>query len=163
MTEGLNPIYRDRKWDVLHAYLDAVACIEGVNQRPRSRADCVFCYKYRKYGINGAGEDNVTAVIDTEELSNNIYIADQEKATVVAQYLNKSGSTVIPSFNVGNPPSDIQDLMSKDSFRAYVNSRRYWKSCQTYSCNASIDGIHEVLVESLIPEEAIVTFYTPDA
>lgn len=159
MTEGLRPFYRDRKWDVLHAYLDRVAEVEDINLRPESRAKCIFCHSQKKYGVNSAGNGTAVAVIDTDELKNSVYRADRESATAVARMLNKCGSTVLP--NLCNRSSIVDDKVNNpDAYKAYVNALRYWKSCFLYD-GKEVDGITEVLIDSCVPEDAIVTFYMP--
>lgn len=72
--------------------------------------------------------------------------------------LNKDGSTVLSSQSA---LSEGQ-VQNSDVERAYRHSVQYWKSCYQYGADISegiSQGITEVLVESSIPEDAILTFY----
>lgn len=156
MTEGLRPSQSGNKWDILHAYLDYVAFIENFDFYPESRSDCIFCSRMKKYGVNTTGSEYAMAVIDTGELDNSIYIANREKATEVAHALNEFGSTVLPK----DDDSGVDDIDDYYRRRAYRYSVEYWDSCRPYEGSGD-EGISEVLIESSVPEDAILTFYLP--
>jgi hypothetical protein len=156
MTEGLRPSQSGNKWDILHAYLDYVAFIENFDFYPESRSDCIFCSRMKKHGVNTTGSEYAMAVIDTGELDNSIYIANREKATEVARALNEFGSTVLPK----DDDSGVDDIDDYYRRRAYRYSVEYWDSCRLYEGSGD-EGISEVLIESSVPEDAILTFYLP--
>lgn len=124
---------------------------------PDNRSNCIFCHDKKRYGVNAAGYGNVTAVIDTSCLSNAIYKADRGMATIVARALNEDGNTVL------SPQSGILEVQKSDVERAYRHAKQYWESCCQYERSSEVisEGITEVLIESSVPEDAILTFYVP--
>lgn len=144
LSKGIDNSYQSQQWRTLNEFLESVADVEGIQNKPSHRAQCTFCFS--RFADIVDETENVVIVINLEKLNSPMFAGSYHKATEIRNILQeKSLNLVEDIIGLRNIDSEIRD--------AYNMALKYWSSLKRVKPPIHRGG--EILIESKIGPDAI--------